>query len=130
MVRFFMIKSTISRVTTPNRLTGAHKVRKQDILKQYGIPPSKVIKGVQCPECFRFPMQRQHGSWQCPLCSHRSKTAHLQALRDYFLLFSSVISNREARVFLHASSPHTEKGFCNRTVLLDSVPRTEERNIY
>nr|WP_255450308.1 nuclease-related domain-containing protein [Alteribacillus sp. YIM 98480] len=90
-------------------LTEAHNDRNQDILKQYGIDTSHVIKGVQCPECFHFSMNRKHGSWQCPSCDHRSKTAHLQALRDYYLLFSSMISNKEARIFLNVSSSHTAK---------------------
>jgi Nuclease-related domain len=72
----------------------------QNPLKRYQIQPSDLIKGVQCPYCFGFPMKRIHGKWLCEKCDKTSLIAHLTALKDYFLLIKSTINNREARDYL------------------------------
>lgn len=75
-----------------------------NILQQYGIDPSELIKGVQCPNCNSYPMVRKFSTWYCSLCKFTSKKAHIQALNDYFLLINSSISNRAFREFLLISS--------------------------
>jgi hypothetical protein len=54
-------------------------------------------------------MKRIHGKWLCEKCDKSSLDAHLTALKDYFLLIKSTISNREARDYLHVSSQDTMK---------------------
>ncbi len=76
------------------------------ILDQYGINSSEVLKGVICSACSHLPMMRVHGSWHCEHCQTDEKEAHIQALKDYFLLNGPQISNNSAREFLKISSPY------------------------
>ncbi|SFG98604.1 nuclease-related domain-containing protein [Sporolactobacillus nakayamae] len=74
-----------------------------------------IIKGVQCPKCHTFYMKRIHRSWHCFSCNHSSKEAHIPALRDYYLIFGSKITNKQCRLFLLIDSADT----CRR--ILQSV---------
>ncbi|EIJ80702.1 nerd domain-containing protein [Bacillus methanolicus PB1] len=84
-----------------------HSEPSYDITQIYGISKKEISTGVQCPSCFTMPMIRKHGTWECPLCQTRSKTAHVQALQDYFLLIDSSITNKQFRDFLHLHSINT-----------------------
>lgn len=75
-----------------------------DILKTYGISPNELPTGVQCTECGHFPMDHAHGTWHCPNCTAKSKTAHIKAVNDFFLLIKPTITNSELREFLHIDS--------------------------
>jgi hypothetical protein len=75
-----------------------------DILQAFGIDSSEIIKGVQCPNCLSFSMIRNFGTWYCPVCKTQSKSAHQQAIYDYFLLLNSTLTNKECREFLQISS--------------------------
>ncbi|MDF2911867.1 MAG: hypothetical protein K0Q56_2749 [Sporolactobacillus laevolacticus] len=66
-----------------------------------------IIKGVQCPKCRTFCMKRIHRSWHCFSCDHSSKEAHIPALRDYYLIFGSKITNKQCRLFLLIDSTDT-----------------------
>ncbi|MBM7693464.1 rubrerythrin [Peribacillus deserti] len=68
-----------------------------------------LIKGVICPHCNYKPLARQKGTWVCPSCSCTSKHGHKEAIRDYFLLVSPVINNRDLRDMLQINSRHTAK---------------------
>lgn len=81
-----------------------HEPLDRDILKQFSIPVTDLLVGVQCPNCARMPMIRIHGKWLCQSCSSVSKDAHLKALNDYALLVSKEITNQELRGFLRLSS--------------------------
>lgn len=76
-----------------------------DILEHFQFTPHDIITGVQCPECGFLSMMYKYGKWSCPNCLCHSKTAHIQAIRDYFLLIKSSITNSELRKFLHINSP-------------------------
>ncbi|WP_432759405.1 nuclease-related domain-containing protein [Bacillus methanolicus] len=78
-----------------------------EILQTFGINSSEIIKGVQCPKCHSLPMIRIFGTWKCPVCKTHSKSAHQQAIYDYFLLINSTITNKECREFLQISSQRT-----------------------
>jgi len=71
-----------------------------DILKNYKISPKELQCGVICPKCHALPMIRVSGKWFCPSCHFSSKTAHEQAVTDYFLLIKPSITNKECREFL------------------------------
>lgn len=66
--------------------------------------PNDIIRGVQCPDCGILPMNRDNRIWHCASCGHVSKTAHLAALRDYFLIFGPAITNKQCRDFLMLDS--------------------------
>ena len=75
-----------------------------DYLERYNISVSELLTGVHCPNCGHLPMQRKRGLWFCPTCQHTSKDAHIAAIRDYWLLINSTITNRQLRDFLHLPS--------------------------
>ena len=92
-----------------SRLIADHTPAEIDIFQRYAIQKTDLIKGIQCPSCLSFPMNRVHGNWKCLACSHVSKDAHIQALNDYALLISPTITNKEARYFLGSLSSDTAK---------------------
>lgn len=47
-----------------------------DVLKKISIYPSELLRGVQCPSCHRFTMQRIYAGWHCPSCNGKFKSAH------------------------------------------------------
>jgi ribosomal protein L37AE/L43A len=78
-----------------------------NILKQYDINQSEIITGVSCPNCKKIPMIRIKRSWLCSFCAYKSNKAHLKALQDYALLFSTHAKNKDIRNFLHIESQST-----------------------
>jgi hypothetical protein len=91
---------------------------KYDVLKIWGIQPGEIIRGVQCPSCHRFPMKRNYSTWFCTYCKFESKEAHIQAVRDYFLLLESCITNKTCREFLLLSSRRTTLQILNSMNLI------------
>lgn len=84
-------------------LLNQHRTNYSSILNKYELTESDIIKGVQCERCSQI-MIRKTGNWLCPGCSHLSRTAHIQAIEDYFLLIKPTITNQELRNFLNLSS--------------------------
>jgi len=76
-----------------------------DLLDHFHLTKNDLPTGVQCPECNHLPMKYVYGTWVCPNCKCKSKTAHIQAINDYFLLIKPTITNSELRHFLHIDSP-------------------------
>ena len=86
-----------------------HVPEQINILGVYKIPEVDIVTGIQCPSCSSCSMLRQFGTWACPVCKHKDKSAHKLALLDYLLLFNSSISNQQFRDFLRLSSIDTPK---------------------
>ncbi|WP_243290275.1 nuclease-related domain-containing protein [Bacillus sp. FJAT-47783] len=80
------------------------------VLSQYQIDMSEIIRGVQCVSCNFTPMQRKLKKWFCPKCNSFSRTAHQQAIKDYFLLIKPTITNSECRDFLKLDSRYVANG--------------------
>lgn len=74
------------------------------ILNRFKIQEDELIRGVFCEECNHIPLVRTHGNWYCSKCNHKSKQAHLAALKDYYLLLGCNITNRQLREFLNITS--------------------------
>ncbi|WP_409270030.1 nuclease-related domain-containing protein [Neobacillus sp. SCS-31] len=75
----------------------------KNLYEHYRFERSVVITGVRCPQCLALGMKYKRKQWYCA-CGCNSKDAHIQALRDYLLLFGPMISNQELRWFLHLPS--------------------------
>jgi hypothetical protein len=82
----------------------AHTPLIPDVFKKYDLDRSTLQTGVQCSSCNGFAMTKHGRNWICPTCNFSSKDAHVDALKDYSLLFHLSISNQEAKDFLHLSS--------------------------
>lgn len=85
-------------------LLANHTPESPDLLKEFNISQNEIPTGVICPECKSLPMKYRAGYWCCLKCGHKSKTAHYQAIQDYFHLIKPFITNRELRKFLHINS--------------------------
>ncbi|ETI67602.1 nuclease-related domain-containing protein [Neobacillus vireti] len=88
-----------------------HTPEKFDILEHFKLLLHDILTGVQCPECRFLPMEYIYGTWVCAKCNYKSKTAHIQAIYDYFLLCKPSITNSEVRQFLHIESPRVAHKF-------------------
>ncbi|WP_238537621.1 nuclease-related domain-containing protein [Sporolactobacillus vineae] len=86
------------------KLCAAHQELEQNVFAAYHIDPNQIRHGVCCPECGTFPMQRLKARWSCGSCGGVSKDAHIQALKDYRLIFGPKITNQQCRAFLHLES--------------------------
>src|SRR5690606_7036726 len=86
------------------KLLISHTPKNTNLLAKYDLSVSELKRGVQCPECGKFPMKRKHGTWFCPFCHIKDKNAHIQALYDYFLLVDSSITNKKFREFVGIGS--------------------------
>ncbi|MED4203022.1 nuclease-related domain-containing protein [Neobacillus mesonae] len=75
-----------------------------DILKAYNKTSQDIPTGVQCPNCNAIPIVYKNGKWHCQRCKAVSKTAHIPAINDYFLLIKQTITTRELCQFLHIGS--------------------------
>lgn len=77
--------------------------------KSMNLPFDNMAKGVQCPACEAFGMDYHQGKWTCKGCGHKAAAAHLQALRDYFLLYGPSITNKQFRDYMKLESTSTAK---------------------
>ncbi|MCM3664657.1 NERD domain-containing protein [Mesobacillus subterraneus] len=84
-----------------------HSPHHPDILKQYSLTPDDLQKGVQCPSCSAYGMYREKWIWCCPVCGHKSKTAHHKTIKELFLLISPTIKNQMFREFCSGISSKT-----------------------
>lgn len=76
----------------------------RDIMTSFQIEPNQLIKGVRCPACKTFTVQKVKRHWQCCSCHAFYKTIHMKALQDHLLLFGPKLTNRELRTFLNIES--------------------------
>ncbi|MBP3040855.1 NERD domain-containing protein [Bacillaceae bacterium Marseille-Q3522] len=89
------------------KLLKANTPLELNILKNYHLKKEEIVTGVSCPKCRNIPMKRRKGNWECTSCGHISKSAHIQAINDYFLLLAPTITNKEFRQFTHLQSRKT-----------------------
>ncbi|WP_071460953.1 nuclease-related domain-containing protein [Bacillus massilinigeriensis] len=99
-----------------------HTIMISDILAHYHISYDELIKGVQCPSCEKYKMERKNRTWVCPHCLFHSRDAHIRALLDYFLLVKPEITNRGFREFTCLSSARTATELLSRL----NLPHTGE----
>ncbi|WP_033543078.1 nuclease-related domain-containing protein [Planococcus sp. CAU13] len=113
----FQILKAFPLVADPPKLL---KVKKQIIAAHVPYPRTPICgkyytevrdvrNGVQCPECRVYGMIRIKKSWQCPRCRHRDRQAHRFALREYFSLVDSHITNQAFREWSGVSSSSVAK---------------------
>ncbi len=67
----------------------------------YSLQKNDIFTGVICTSCRFLGMTKYRGGWRCPTCSYKSSHAHVQAIRDWFLLFGGKMTNKDCREFLN-----------------------------
>lgn len=84
-----------------------HTPHHPDILKPYSLTQADLQKGIQCPSCSSYGMQREKWIWSCPVCEHKSKNAHHKTVKEFFLLINPTFENRTCREFCTGVSAKT-----------------------
>ncbi|MFF2754716.1 nuclease-related domain-containing protein [Psychrobacillus sp. NPDC058041] len=74
---------------------------------KWGIDPTDLITGVQCGNCSRYGMIRIKRTWLCPGCSYKDLDAHINSVKEWFMLIGDQLSNSECRRFLHIQQHQT-----------------------
>ncbi|MDQ0256685.1 ribosomal protein L37AE/L43A [Evansella vedderi] len=80
-----------------------------DLLTKYNIQKEELKKGVHCPKCQAIPMIRSKGIWTCSnhQCHFESKITHIEAIKDYALIYGRTITVKQLRAFLNIKSRYT-----------------------
>lgn len=86
-----------------------HIPLENSILEKYNMSDADLLKGVFCPSCSFLPMIKQKKSWFCSKCLAKSRTAHIDALKDFYFIHGNKITNSQARDFLMVDSPYVAK---------------------
>ncbi|MGD6854821.1 nuclease-related domain-containing protein [Bacillus infantis] len=89
---------------TSRLLIKHHTPEEIDILSRMRVRRENVRIGVHCGGCGHIPVIREYGTWLCPKCGLKDKSAHVAALKDYFLLFGKEITNGGFREFAGVES--------------------------
>lgn len=77
-----------------------HTPHRPDILKNFTITTTEIPPGILCSKCNTLSLKLHHGKCHCIHCGDTSATAHLEAIKDYFLLISPNQKNSELKRFL------------------------------
>lgn len=84
-----------------NLLIKRHTPAKPDLLERYNIDKRDILTGVYCDKCSSLKVKYDWGNWMCECCSFKNKEGHINALKDFALLFQPTITNQQFRQFLH-----------------------------
>ncbi len=76
-----------------------HTPQERSVLTQFQLTIEEIKRGVLCPRCNYLPLRRIPAMWHCLACNQKTRTAHIDALKDYSLLISETITSAEARAF-------------------------------
>lgn len=71
------------------------------LCEYYKVDPHFIKTGVECRACGTIPMIRINRTWKCTSCDVTDRTAHVQALREYYMLINKYITTQQAMHFLH-----------------------------
>lgn len=86
-----------------------HTPAPPSILKKHGITLEELLFGARCPTCGQFHLKRVAKKWYCGKCLSYSTIAHQAGIRDYLLIISERITNKECREFLMIDCPNLAK---------------------
>jgi hypothetical protein len=78
--------------------------RRTPLCQHYSIDAADLKTGVLCRGCRTLTMKRAKRGWTCSRCGGRDPLAHESAVREYFSLVDSVLTNREFRRFCGVES--------------------------
>ncbi|MEH7118152.1 nuclease-related domain-containing protein [Neobacillus vireti] len=81
-------------------LLSKHTPVKSDFLKTLDINKTDILPGFLCSTCLVVPMKYCRNKWICPSCQQISKESCHEAIKDYFLLINTSITNSELQEFL------------------------------
>lgn len=74
--------------------------------------------GVICPDCGGIGMRWRDRAWHCG-CECVSRSAHIEALRDWFFIFGGGLTNEECRRFLGVDDRHAARRMMKSAGLIE-----------
>ncbi|MGB5945440.1 nuclease-related domain-containing protein [Paenisporosarcina sp.] len=74
------------------------------ICDRWHVDTACLKKGVFCTKCCEGMMKRSFRTWICEACFHRDPYAHIQAIKEWFMLIGGEITNKKCREFLGVQS--------------------------
>ena len=74
------------------------------ICDRWHVDTACLKKGVFCTKCSDGMMKRRFRTWICEACFQRDPYAHIQAIKEWFMLVGGQITNKECREFLGVQS--------------------------
>jgi hypothetical protein len=74
------------------------------ICNRWNVDTACLKKGVFCTKCSEGMMKRRFRTWVCEACFHRDPYAHIQAIKEWFMLIGGEITNKKCREFLSVQS--------------------------
>ena len=86
--------------------------------KHFSISPDTLLMGVICSNCRLIGMKKIRHNWFCPRCKIYNKKAYEQALKDYFLIYKSTMSNNECQQFLKLNNKHEATRILKHNMLI------------
>lgn len=98
------------------------------LCEHYRISPNDLIRGVECPHCGVFGMQRTGKTWTCSACNKKSRDAHKNTVQDYFWLVNKQIRNKDFRIFCQIDSVYAASRMLNNMNL--QVHKAGPRTFY
>ncbi|WP_185907829.1 nuclease-related domain-containing protein [Psychrobacillus soli] len=104
-LKYFLLKESIDFQPFP-------------LTNHFGIDPNSLRKGVECVHCGLIGMKKVIRNWYCPRCRSSHRHAHEAALRDYFLVYKSTISNQECQQFLQLNNKYEATKILNNPMLI------------
>lgn len=75
------------------------------ICDRWHVDTACLKKGVFCTKCCDGMMKRSFRTWDCEACFHRDPYAHVQAIKEFFMLVGGEITNKKCREFFGIQSP-------------------------
>ncbi|WP_194840922.1 nuclease-related domain-containing protein [Filobacillus milosensis] len=82
--------------------------------RRFGIVEHEWNKGVFCMECGRLGMRMMRMRWECNRCGSRSGDAHINAIKDRYLLVGPTLTNAEFREMTGVKSVYTASRMLGR----------------
>lgn len=114
--QLFAMLQTFPQKAAPQSLTKIDKLllkcqtpyKRHPLCQLYFIDPEELQTGILCVNCKTHAMIRKpKAGWQCEKCKMVDPLAFQQALREYFSLIDTQLSNRQLRQFCKLDSPYT-----------------------
>lgn len=122
--RYKRTTENIPKEKIAQHLTKAHTQNNQSILETYELTYKDFSLGVKCPTCLQK-MKRIHSNWVCKQCKYKSRDTHVNALKDYYLIFGPRINNAKARLWLDLQSPDVAKYLIQK---MNPIEISDKRN--
>ncbi|MFJ7648959.1 nuclease-related domain-containing protein [Lysinibacillus sp. NPDC097279] len=115
-VHRLIVKKIVTTEITNIILSQLQHKKPYPLCRYYQIDPDALQRGVFCENCGRFGMEKLKRTWLCQRCQHQSTDAHVQALKDYYMLVGETITNRDCREFLKIDSEYIAKRLLQKSL--------------